>query len=172
MQLNPEYKNLSAAQKRALLEQLLKEKIKRSKSKSQTSDLNGDNVASLNLEADAILDPTIVPENSPDVRAKEPEAILLTGATGFLGAFLLDELLQQTSAKIYCLVRAANPESGKERIKRNLENYLLWKEEVSDRLVAVHGDLSRPHLGLSSEQFASFARELVYLNRQKQGIIA
>ncbi len=34
-----------------------------------------------------------------------PKAVLLTGATGFLGAFLLAELLKKTKAQIYCGVR-------------------------------------------------------------------
>jgi hypothetical protein len=35
----------------------------------------------------------------------EPRRVLLTGATGFLGAFLLRELLVSTEVTVYCLVR-------------------------------------------------------------------
>ncbi|MFQ7839861.1 MAG: SDR family oxidoreductase [Thomasclavelia spiroformis] len=31
---------------------------------------------------------------------------LLTGATGYLGSYLLRELLQETTMQIYCLIRA------------------------------------------------------------------
>jgi thioester reductase-like protein len=46
-----------------------------------------------------------------------PRHILLTGATGFVGAFLLYELLQRTQAKIHCLVRANNPDEGLKRLQ-------------------------------------------------------
>ena len=46
-----------------------------------------------------------------------PERILLTGATGFLGPFLLTSLLHQTKAKIYALVRGANPENAAKRLR-------------------------------------------------------
>ena len=46
-----------------------------------------------------------------------PERILLTGATGFLGPFLLTSLLRQTDAKIYALVRGANPENAAKRLR-------------------------------------------------------
>ncbi|HAA29713.1 MAG TPA: hypothetical protein DCE56_20975, partial [Cyanobacteria bacterium UBA8553] len=67
-------------------------------SKSAITDL----VATLN--ADAVLDPTIRPAGEFVQHTAEPSRIFLTGATGFVGAFLLYELLQQTQADIYCLV--------------------------------------------------------------------
>lgn len=160
MQPIPNPQNLSPAEKRAMLAQLLQEKIKRSPSSSDKNNIKMENSASSNLEADAILDDAIVPDNLLSNVSGEPRAILLTGATGFLGAFLLDELLQQTSAKIYCLVRATNLESAQQRVKNNLENYFIWKEELSDRILAVPGDLSQPNLGLSPETFDRFTNEL------------
>ena len=62
----------------------------------------------MELEAEAVLEPTIRPEAVPVEPKTEPAHIFLTGATGFLGSFLLHELLEQTQAEIYCLVRAAN----------------------------------------------------------------
>ena len=80
-------------------------------------------------------------------------AIFLTGATGFLGAFLLHELLQQTRADIYCLVRAANIEEGNRRLRNTLAQYLLWSEPLAHRIIPVLGDLALPTLGLSSDEF-------------------
>lgn len=51
---------------------------------------------------------------------KKPANIFLTGATGFLGARLLSELLQDTNAQIHCLVRADCEEAGLERIEKAL----------------------------------------------------
>ncbi len=114
----------------------------------------------LNLKAEAVLDPAITAEGKPIDRITEPACIFLTGATGFLGAFLLDELLQQTQADIYCLVRATNTEEGKQKIQRSLESYLIWNESQRTRIIPVLGDLSQPLLGLSQAQFTALAKKL------------
>jgi amino acid adenylation domain-containing protein/thioester reductase-like protein len=114
----------------------------------------------IDLKAEAVLDPTIHPDGityNPDV---PPVAIFLTGATGFLGAFLLYELLQQTQADIYCLVRSETLESGKKKIQSSLESYLLWDESFNSRIIPILGDLSEPLLGLSEEKFQKMASQL------------
>lgn len=121
---------------------------------------------SLDLGAEAVLDPTIRPDTLTRVSSTSclDNAILLTGATGFLGAFLLFELLQQTTADIYCLVRP-NIESAKNKLQSSLESYLLWQESFSNRIIPVIGDLSQPLLGLSQEQFNSLASvDAIYHN--------
>ncbi|KAB8320088.1 non-ribosomal peptide synthetase [Tolypothrix campylonemoides VB511288] len=124
------------------------------------------NVTTTNLEAETILDSTINPVGVPVIDVTEPCCIFLTGATGFLGAFLLHELLLQTSADIYCLVRSSNSEEGKKRIQETLESYLLWTESFMSRIIPIVGDLSQPFLGLSSEQFQMLANkiDIIYHN--------
>ena len=118
------------------------------------------------LQAEAVLDPTIRPEAVPRDYTTEPASILLTGATGFLGAFLLDELLQKTLADIYCLVRSADAESGKNKLRQNLEMYSLWNEHLSSRIISIVGDLSEPLFGLSQEKFLLLANniDVIYHN--------
>ena len=41
--------------------------------------------------------------------------VLLTGGTGFIGPFLIKSLLEQTTAKIYVLVRASDENLGRQR---------------------------------------------------------
>ncbi|MBD3886057.1 amino acid adenylation domain-containing protein [Phormidium tenue FACHB-886] len=106
----------------------------------------------LDLEAEAVLDPAITVSGT-SIAPVKPASVLLTGATGFLGAFLLHELLEQTQATVYCLVRAANVEAGMQRLQSNLERYSLWHEARSSRIIPVVGDLSQSLFGLSSEQF-------------------
>ncbi len=89
-----------------------------------------------------------------------PNAILLTGATGYLGAYLLRELLDNTSAKIFCLVRAENNGDGISRIRANLESYSLWRSNDQNRLLPVLGDLSSTKLGVSDEQFSLLAESV------------
>lgn len=114
----------------------------------------------LNLEAEATLDPAIDFKHPLSENWRNPKSIFLTGATGFLGAYLLDELLETTTANIYCLVRCDDPEAGKLRLKKNLEFYCLWKSRFSDRIIPVVGDLSQPMLGCSQEQFNQLAEKL------------
>ena len=74
--------------------------------------------------------------------------LLLTGATGYLGAFLVDALLEQSRAEIHCLVRAGNDEEALGRVRRNLERYGLWREAMGSRIHGVSGDLGDVRLGL------------------------
>ncbi|WP_442936423.1 non-ribosomal peptide synthase/polyketide synthase [Nostoc sp.] len=130
------------------------------------STVSTDEITPLNLQAEVVLDETIKPLNLVYQPVSEPKAILLTGATGFVGAFLLAELLQQTQADIYCLVRAANLNAGKQRLQETLKAYLLWEESFNLRIIPVLGDLFQPLLGLGDEQFHFMARkiDLIYHN--------
>jgi thioester reductase-like protein len=114
----------------------------------------------LDLNTEAVLDPAISPDNAYIEAVAEPASILLTGATGFLGAFLLQELLDQTQANIYCLVRSPDTESGKARLQNNLETYDLWNEHYSSRIIPILGDLGQPQLSLSTEQFEKMANQI------------
>ncbi|PYC66839.1 polyketide synthase type I [Micromonospora arborensis] len=67
--------------------------------------------------------------------------VLLTGATGFLGAFLLHELLATTSGRVYCIVRAADEESARERLATTAEKFALPVPDP-ERVHVVLGDLS------------------------------
>jgi amino acid adenylation domain-containing protein/thioester reductase-like protein len=109
------------------------------------------------LIADATLDPEITPrtaENAPTLR--DARDVFLTGTTGFLGAFLLDGLLETTEARVHCLVRPRGDAMG--AIEANLRRYGLWRPERAERIVPVPGDLSEPLLGLDEEDFDALAR--------------
>lgn len=125
------------------------------------------NETTLDLEADAVLDPAITPEYAlPWQREQEPKAILLTGATGFIGAYLLNDLLRDTQATIYCLVRSSSQYEARRYLKRQMEEKHLWQEQYSNRIVPVPGDLGQPLLGLSQEGFTKLADtiDMIYHN--------
>ncbi len=111
----------------------------------------------LDLSAEAVLDSEIQSQLLPFDDVSEPKCIFLTGATGFVGTYLLYELLQRTTADIYCLVRAPNPDEGKKRLQTKLESYSLWDESFSSRIISVLGDLSQPHLGVTAAEFQNLA---------------
>jgi thioester reductase-like protein len=110
----------------------------------------------LDLEAEALLDPTITFTAAPSggaLTTEPPQRVFLTGATGFVGAFLLDELLRTTEAEVFCLIRADHPEGARRRLACHLQSYGLWQEAFSERIEPVVGDLTRPLLGLTEEAF-------------------
>ena len=114
----------------------------------------------VDLKAEAVLDSSIRPVTLSFQPVLEPERIFLTGGTGFLGAFLIEELLQQTYAHIYCLVRATNVEEGKNKLIKNLQQYALWDDSFNSRIIPVVGDLSQPLLGIGAEQFQILATNI------------
>jgi amino acid adenylation domain-containing protein/thioester reductase-like protein len=117
------------------------------------------------LRRDVILDPTISVVR-PVGHVESPNNVLLTGSTGFLGAFLLHELLARTNANVYCLVRAASTDEARKRIEATLGGLSLEQYRSRSRIVPVPGDLSRPLLGLSAAQFDALASrlDLIYHN--------
>jgi thioester reductase-like protein len=98
--------------------------------------------------------------------AEDPEDVLLTGATGFLGAFLLRDLMRNTTARVHCLVRGADEAEAFERLERNAQWYRVWDDVDPRRLSVVVGDLAEPRLGLSEGDFDALARtvDAVYHN--------
>lgn len=92
--------------------------------------------------ADAVLPDDVRPGadsgSTTDLRCAR--RILLTGATGFLGGALLDELLAQTAAEIVCLVR-------------NPAGWTRPRATADDRIRTITGDLSHARLGLGEARF-------------------
>ncbi len=66
--------------------------------------------------------------------------VLLTGATGFLGTFLLHELLQATLGRVYCVVRAPDQEQARQRLDAAARALRLPTPD-HDRIRLVLGDL-------------------------------
>ncbi|MES1242898.1 MAG: thioester reductase domain-containing protein [Acidobacteriota bacterium] len=93
-------------------------------------------------------------------RIARPKDVFLTGVTGFLGSFLLRELLLQTGARVHCLVRARSAEAGLERIRRKLTEAGTWNEDWAPRIAAVPGDLELPRWGLSEEVYDDLAHRV------------
>lgn len=101
-----------------------------------------------------ILDSTFQFNNpvSPGV----PETVFVTGATGFVGAFMIHEFLQRRIS-VYCLVRASGSQEAQQRMITTLKQYGLWRPEHEPLLVSVAGDLSQPLLGLGEVVFDDLA---------------
>ncbi|WP_426731202.1 thioester reductase domain-containing protein [Myxococcus faecalis] len=124
---------------------------------------------STTMLADAELSEDIVPRLAPPATTgaartfealfPEPRQVLLTGATGFVGAHLLDQLLRQTQARVVCLVRAKDEAQALERIRAAMTSQRLSTEGLGERVLALPSDLTQPSLGLDSARFHGLAAE-------------
>ncbi len=109
------------------------------------------------FETEALLDSSIQFPHPMSAHALDPRDAFLTGATGFTGAFLLDELLNKTRANVYCLVRAADDAAAWRRVFRHLVTFGLWRDEFANRIKAIAGDLEEPRFGLTESCFHELA---------------
>ncbi|KAG1862517.1 L-aminoadipate-semialdehyde dehydrogenase [Suillus subalutaceus] len=89
-----------------------------------------------------------------------PRVVVLTGATGSLGAYILDELLSDPSvATVYCLCRAKDDADASSRITASMKTRKLSShyEKVKLRVKALASDLSTDKLGLQSDMYNEIA---------------
>ncbi|WP_329097039.1 non-ribosomal peptide synthetase [Streptomyces sp. NBC_01439] len=98
---------------------------------------------------DARLDPAIVFAERPGP-CDPHDAVLLTGATGYVGSHVLAELLDRTTGPVLCLVRAADTGAARRRLSTALRRHGLRPDASDPRIVPVPGDLTRPGLGLGA----------------------
>ncbi|WP_422735495.1 thioester reductase domain-containing protein [Micromonospora sp. WMMD729] len=109
------------------------------------------------IAGDVTLAPDITVVGDPPARVRDPRHVLLTGATGFVGGYLLHTLLESTSARVWCLVRCADEETGLRRLLDNMERYLPLPANAVDRITVLPGDLARPGLGLTADRYDELA---------------
>ena len=96
-----------------------------------------------------------VSQNSTECTGR-PQAVFLTGTTGFVGAFVLHEMLKQ-GINSYCLVRADGIDEARHRVVTALKSYGLWEPKFAALIRPVVGDIAQALLGLSEEVFDELA---------------
>lgn len=116
---------------------------------------NIDEIVDLNVEAQ--LGSDIWPLQAKPIDITQSAALLLTGATGFLGGFLLVDLLEQTQASVYCLIRATDESQALNRLQQQVRRYELFDRIDWQRVIPVCGDLATEHLGLSENRYLEIA---------------
>ncbi|MGX1884880.1 amino acid adenylation domain-containing protein [Streptomyces sp. NPDC055287] len=101
------------------------------------------------------------PATGPAPCPGRPRHVLLTGASGFIGAFLLTELLRVTEAVVHCPVRARSPEHARRRVHAACDRYgLSIPDTDAARVHCFPYDLTAPGLGLGSAHAAELGDRL------------
>lgn len=92
---------------------------------------------------------TNVVDDSFIFRKKDIGNILLTGATGFLGAHILAQLVDQDCGTIYCLVRDDQRDTGYARLQKIIRYYFGNKYDLQfgRSIIPVIGNIEEAGLG-------------------------
>ncbi|CAB9505927.1 D-alanine--D-alanyl carrier protein ligase [Seminavis robusta] len=82
-------------------------------------------------------------------------SVLMTGATGFLGSWLLHNLLQDNNIDVvYCLVRATSNAEAASRLQQAMQERQLWDDDYASRVQVFAADTSLHHMGLDDDDYA------------------
>ncbi|SPO05575.1 related to NRPS-like enzyme [Cephalotrichum gorgonifer] len=96
--------------------------------------------------------------------ARQGQHVILTGATGSLGAHILAKLALSTGAvTVYCLVRASSNVHAQSRVEQSLRERRLrdkFPERLPENIVCLAADMSDPTLGLGQWLFSKLARKV------------
>lgn len=129
-------------------------------------DFNADALQALlpvtDLAADAQLEASIIPITNKTT-AIQANGWLLTGATGFVGAHLCHQILQQHNGELFCLVRGRSTQQGLARLRQQLDALQLWQPEYEQRITVLCGDLAAPQLGLSKGCWQQLSQKLCHI---------
>lgn len=90
--------------------------------------------------------------------------VLLTGATGLLGPFLLAEVLETThDTTVICLVRAPNSATALQRVQDGLVKIGRHNPESYGRIQVVCGRLDHPRLGLLDHEWVQLQQNVTHI---------
>lgn len=92
---------------------------------------------------------------------QDGDVIVLTGATGALGAHLLDQYRRMESVRtIYCLVRGSDDHAARERVAKALQQRKLapLSSEAGRKVIVIRAQLGDSRLGLDEGSYDRLAR--------------
>ena len=95
----------------------------------------------------------------------ERRCVLLTGATGFLGAQIALRLLKEKDLNIIALVRAEDPAAAAKRLERAWWDSpeLAAALHENSRVEVIQGDVSLPMLGLDEANYSSLTKRVTHI---------
>jgi len=116
------------------------------------------------IERDTTLPDDFIVEQQPGSprRLDECQGVFLTGASGFLGAFLLDEILRAGAPRVVCLGRGRDDWNARERLVGVLRRAGLFEaaHEVGRRVEVWQGDFAAEDLGLTETRLANLTETI------------
>ena len=88
--------------------------------------------------------------------------VLLTGSTGYLGAYLLHELVTTRQCRVIVPVRGIDQKDAERRLRETLDHYFGpgFHASCGDRVEVVVADLAEAHLGMAPEIYDRLADEV------------
>lgn len=93
---------------------------------------------------------------------KNFEHILLLGGNGFLGIYLLNNLLNLNVPSITLIIRGKNNQHALNRVKKSYKFY--FNREIPENLLAkltvISGDISKEKLGLSKKDYMYYSQSI------------
>lgn len=102
-------------------------------------------------------------EPLPSTFASAELSVFLTGATGFLGAFILRDLLSREArvVKVICHVRAPSADKGLSRLRELCADRGVWNDKwlSEKRLEVVVGDLAKDKFGMDEQVWLRISKE-------------
>jgi amino acid adenylation domain-containing protein/thioester reductase-like protein len=99
-------------------------------------------------------------------RSESSDKTLITGAAGFLGTYLLAELLLQSDSKFIALIRAKNKAEATDKLLGNAERYSsqfsqLFADAIANgRLEIFQGDIKEERLGLDASTYRKLCQNV------------
>lgn len=89
--------------------------------------------------------------------------VLLTGATGFLGTYILQELLINTQVTVFCLVRTKPNKDAMQRILESRRQFGLNDLITEDRVITIKGDIKLENFGLSEDEYTALSFDIDWI---------
>jgi thioester reductase-like protein len=93
--------------------------------------------------------------NYPHLKPVRLRNILLTGATGYLGAHLLAELSAMPDTRIHCLVRGSDDAACQNYLADVLAFYFGSCPDIHNKVSVLRGDIASRHFGLDEARWSA-----------------
>lgn len=104
---------------------------------------------------DKLISVNTLKDNNIKLSKKSIESILLTGATGYIGSHILQNLIENTNCNIYCIIRRKNNIDPTNRLTDTMNFYFNnnFKQYLYTRVFVLEGDITKNNLGLDSNSY-------------------
>lgn len=109
----------------------------------------------------SVLEKNVI-ENIKTIKTEKLNNVLLIGATGYLGAHIIDSLMKNTEANIYCLIRPKNNKLPLDRLQEISNFYFkdTYNTELNKRIKVVCGDITKENIGLSTDDYSILKNDI------------